>query len=199
MFEDIKCLRDQVDYVIVSLHWGIEGSNYPNVDQISLAQRLIDVGADIIWGHHAHVIQPIVKYKSGIICFGLGNFAFRDVRYRIQDFVLVQEKYLALKPENKISIGVELTLGKGAREVGLSATHVYVIDSVGMPQEQYNPSLFRTIRNINRLYSVLYVLKWPSVRLSRSIGVKAHFNGTRYQTCYTKPSLDHSFRYIGKL
>jgi poly-gamma-glutamate capsule biosynthesis protein CapA/YwtB (metallophosphatase superfamily) len=74
--EDIARFRDQVDVVIVNFHWGIEKAELPGKDQISFAHQVIDYGADLIVGHHPHVLQGIEKYKNKIIAYSLGNFIF---------------------------------------------------------------------------------------------------------------------------
>lgn len=66
----------EVDVLIVSYHFGEEYQNNPNDRQRSLAERAIENGADIVIGHHPHVVQPVVKYKKGIIAYSLGNFIF---------------------------------------------------------------------------------------------------------------------------
>lgn len=67
-----------VDCKIVSLHWGWheEYINIPSAENIKNARLLIDHGADIIVGHHPHVIQPIERYKDKLILYSLGNFLF---------------------------------------------------------------------------------------------------------------------------
>lgn len=65
-----------LNYKLLSFHWGQEYSNLPSTDQIEFAHKVIDYGADIIVGHHPHVIQPIEKYKNGLIIYSLGNFIF---------------------------------------------------------------------------------------------------------------------------
>ena len=73
----ISSLREQgADIVIVSLHWGRETYMTPESWQYPYARQLIDAGADVIWGHHPHVIQPIVLYKDKPILFSTGNFTF---------------------------------------------------------------------------------------------------------------------------
>ncbi len=74
--EDIARFRDQVDVVIVNFHWGIEKAELPGKDQISFAHQVINYGADLIVGHHPHVLQGIEKYKNKIIAYSLGNFIF---------------------------------------------------------------------------------------------------------------------------
>lgn len=73
-----KMKSAEVDCKIISLHWGWheEYINIPSAEQIKIARNLIDNGADIIVGHHPHVIQPVEKYKSKLIFYSLGNFLF---------------------------------------------------------------------------------------------------------------------------
>jgi poly-gamma-glutamate synthesis protein (capsule biosynthesis protein) len=78
ILEDIKKIRDSVDLVIVSLHWGYEYTPFPSPEQVEIGRRLIDYGTDIILGHHAHVIQGYEIYKGRTIIYGLGNFIFDD-------------------------------------------------------------------------------------------------------------------------
>lgn len=72
----IKEIRDSTDFIIVAYHWGIEGTYKPNKEQRALAHSLIDAGADLIIGHHPHVLQPIECYRGKYIAYSLGNFVF---------------------------------------------------------------------------------------------------------------------------
>lgn len=74
--QDIKTIRDSVDVVIVTFHWGIEKEHVPETDQIYFAHKTIQYGADLIVGHHPHVLQGIEKYRNGLIVYSLGNFIF---------------------------------------------------------------------------------------------------------------------------
>lgn len=79
IMEDIKNLRNICDKVIVSIHWGCEYIPFPSLEQIKIGRKLIDCGADVILGHHSHVIQGYELYKEKPIIYGLGNFIFDDV------------------------------------------------------------------------------------------------------------------------
>lgn len=76
IIEEIKEAKKQTDILIVSLHSGVEYTFSPSNFQKKFAKLCIDSGADIVIGHHPHVIQPIVKYKNGWIAYSLGNFVF---------------------------------------------------------------------------------------------------------------------------
>jgi poly-gamma-glutamate synthesis protein (capsule biosynthesis protein) len=71
----IKRARNTGDFVIVSSHGGDEKSLLPSFARRDLLRSYINAGADVVWGHHAHVPQGWEFWKSGLICYGLGNFA----------------------------------------------------------------------------------------------------------------------------
>lgn len=75
--DEIERLNRIVDVVIVMPHWGHEYiSTHPSAAQKKEAHALIDAGADVIFGAHPHVIQPIEEYKEKVIFYSLGNFIF---------------------------------------------------------------------------------------------------------------------------
>jgi poly-gamma-glutamate synthesis protein (capsule biosynthesis protein) len=74
--QDIKALRSQVDWIVVNYHWGEEKAVYPADWQVQLAHFTIDQGADLVVGHHPHVLQGAEIYKGRPIAYSLGNFIF---------------------------------------------------------------------------------------------------------------------------
>ncbi|MCD6312034.1 MAG: CapA family protein [Elusimicrobia bacterium] len=74
--QTISEVKKVSDIIIVSFHWGNEYAGKASKYQKNLAHKTIDAGADIIIGHHAHVIQEIELYKEKPIIYGLGNFIF---------------------------------------------------------------------------------------------------------------------------
>lgn len=75
---DIEVIRPLVDIVIVLLHSGYEYVVQPSGPQVRAAHTAIDAGADLVLGHHAHVLQGIEFYNQSVIVYGLGNFVFDD-------------------------------------------------------------------------------------------------------------------------
>ena len=65
-----------VDFVIVSMHAGIEYEHLSAKDQQKFARAAVDAGADLVIGHHPHVVQEMEKYKDKLIFYSLGNFIF---------------------------------------------------------------------------------------------------------------------------
>ena len=81
---DVKLIQKRIDtlkengceVIVASMHWGRETHPTQNNDQMKLARKIIDAGADIVWGHHPHVLQPVQFYNGGIILYSTGNFTF---------------------------------------------------------------------------------------------------------------------------
>ena len=74
--EEVKAAKQQADYVIAYVHWGIEREETPNEVQKSIAHRLVDAGADMVVGAHPHVLQGLEYYQGVPIAYSLGNFVF---------------------------------------------------------------------------------------------------------------------------
>ena len=66
----------QADVVIVAIHWGVELDTQPRQEDVERAEAMIDAGADAIFGHHAHRLQPMEVYKGRPVFYGLGNFVW---------------------------------------------------------------------------------------------------------------------------
>lgn len=82
--EDIRRARKEADVVVVSWHWGVSPTTGGTGDlvqyQIEMGRFAIDAGADMVAGHHSHVLQPIEVYKGKPILYSLGNFV-HDLHY----------------------------------------------------------------------------------------------------------------------
>lgn len=74
--DKIKKYDSRVDWLIVSVHWGQEYATDPSKSQKDYAHAFVDAGADVIHGHHPHILQPYEWYKDRIIFYSLGNFVF---------------------------------------------------------------------------------------------------------------------------
>ncbi len=75
--QGIKQLREQgARLILASCHWGTERDNYPEEYQKELGRKCIDWGADLVIGHHPHVLQGIDCYQGKYIVYSLGNFCF---------------------------------------------------------------------------------------------------------------------------
>lgn len=80
ILKSINDLQEQTDKIVVNLHWGYEYELYPLPVHRELAHKIIDEGADLIVGHHEHIIQSYEKHNNKHIFYGLGNFYFGNRR-----------------------------------------------------------------------------------------------------------------------
>ena len=76
MREDVRQLRGQADIVILSCHWGVSSKDEPVDYQKEIAHAAIDAGADMVFGHHPHVVQGGEMYRGKPVFYSLGNFVF---------------------------------------------------------------------------------------------------------------------------
>ena len=111
----IELKKKDNDFWIVSLHWGDEYTSVPSKKQINLAEELVDIGFDLIVGHHPHVIQPIEKLKETYIFYSLGNFIFDQnfssktrkgmaVRTCINDNLSIEKIYLTKQDKSSYKL-----------------------------------------------------------------------------------------------
>ena len=86
----IAKIREQVDFVIVSLHWGLENKTEIHPKARKFAQDIIDSGADIILGHHPHVPRGVEVYNRGLIVYSMGNLIFGHNHKKWPDNFLIR-------------------------------------------------------------------------------------------------------------
>jgi len=102
--KDVRAARESADWVIVGVHWGVEYEPLPTLYQRQVAQRLADAGADVVVGHHPHVLEPLAwvqgqgRSRPTLVAYSLGNFLFD------QDF----------SAPTTSSVALHLVLGKDA-------------------------------------------------------------------------------------
>lgn len=133
----IKRAKAKADLVIVSFHWGLEFLPKPNLLQRNLAHIAVDAGADLIIGHHPHVLQTRERYHGRLIIYSLGNFIFdytqlarcrstifkcRLTRQGVRDVQFVPARIRGCRPEiaaKKSSLASVIGL---KRRIGLAKT-----------------------------------------------------------------------------
>ena len=108
----VKAARAVADVVIVSMHSGHEYAYVPNKAQVEFAHAAIDAGADLVIGHHAHVVQTVERYGGKMIFYGLGNFIF-DQQWSVP---------------TREGMAVRITF-EGSRVTAAEAFPVYVTDA----------------------------------------------------------------------
>lgn len=90
--------RQGAELIVMAIHWGIEGYYRPNAEQEQLAHQLIDLGVNIVYGSHPHVLQRVEEYNGGIIYYSLANFSFGGNHFpRDMDTVILRQQVLRQK------------------------------------------------------------------------------------------------------
>jgi poly-gamma-glutamate synthesis protein (capsule biosynthesis protein) len=105
------------DFVVVSIHAGDEYVRTPNATQRALVDAALAAGADVVLGHHAHVVQPLEQRGAQLIAWGLGNFIFD-----------LDDVDLANIPEPRVSLILNITLTEGTGVTAWEAVPV-VLDA----------------------------------------------------------------------
>jgi poly-gamma-glutamate synthesis protein (capsule biosynthesis protein) len=182
---DVRAARaGGADWVVVSLHWGVEEIELPKPEDVALARQLVDLGADLIIGHHAHCIQPFEVYRDKHIFYGLGNAIFPDLDVpsffddagrSTRNFVKLQKSW------NKRSLGVELDVETGRVSASLLAFdgrtlsrradasgHQFAVGPLDAYARRFRRSFFfGTLRN--KVVSYARSPKLPRARHLRSV------------------------------
>ncbi|MCX6373911.1 MAG: CapA family protein [Actinobacteria bacterium] len=131
MKRSIRALAAEVDYVVVGYHWGLEYEHYPWGAQTSEAHAAIDAGADLVIGHHPHVLQGLETYKGRLIAYSLGDLVFDHYSIETGQTVLVDAVLTAdgvkatLVPVYVSSSGIPAVQKGGAATTILSLVRQY--------------------------------------------------------------------------
>jgi poly-gamma-glutamate synthesis protein (capsule biosynthesis protein) len=85
VLEAVKTARAQCDFLVVSIHWGVEYAPAPRPEDVQTAHKMLEAGASVIVGHHPHVLQPVETYRTAdgrntVIFYSLGNFLSNQSR-----------------------------------------------------------------------------------------------------------------------
>ncbi|TFB23096.1 CapA family protein [Filobacillus milosensis] len=112
ILNDIEQLKSKTDFIVVSMHFGNEYQPLPNDEQVVLAELLTNNGADVIIGHHPHVLQPVDWIASDdghkkFVAYSLGNFLSGQIgTERLIGSIMQIELTKSISPNNKFSYTV---------------------------------------------------------------------------------------------
>jgi poly-gamma-glutamate synthesis protein (capsule biosynthesis protein) len=81
----VKAARTQCDFLVVSIHWGVEYATAPRPEDVDIAHKMLEAGASVVVGHHPHVLQAVETYRTQdgrntVIFYSLGNFLSNQSR-----------------------------------------------------------------------------------------------------------------------
>ena len=105
--QDIEKIKDKVDVIIVSMHWGEEYTNTPTDSQKQIAEYLSSLGVDIIIGAHPHVVQPIEYINDTLVIYSLGNFISNQLSISLNYGIGLMVGVDIVRNEDKIDIDLK--------------------------------------------------------------------------------------------
>jgi gamma-polyglutamate biosynthesis protein CapA len=145
--DDIDRLKETVDHVVVSLHWGEEYVPAPSVGEVEMAQDLIAAGATLILGHHPHVPRPVQQYRDGVIAYSLGNFISDMIWYPPLRESLLLTMDLTDRPERVAVVGLHIADSYLPVPYEPARSVPVVMDVHGLHDDAYQREVARTVRH----------------------------------------------------
>ncbi|MFW5793372.1 MAG: CapA family protein [Bacteroidota bacterium] len=157
---DISSIRKKVDRIVLILHWGMDNSRFPEPSQRRDAKEFAEAGADLIVGHHSHVLQGFEKIGSSYVFYSLGNFAFAPLKEG--------KEYGLDKNRQANSIILHWTIRDGSHKVSWTPI---ILDNLRVkPVEKTN------IHKISRLIPLVSnLLVWPVYKFYLKYIYKLYF------------------------
>jgi gamma-polyglutamate biosynthesis protein CapA len=153
ILEEVKSYKNRKDILVISLHWGEEFMNYPSPMQVIFANRLINAGANIILGHHPHVLQGIELYRGAVIAYSLGNFIFDMWQKCTRETMILKLQCF----KKRISYEV----------IPVNINSLFQAEPVGTLHYKY---FFNNIEKLNNKINILYIEKnidsWKDTKLN---------------------------------
>ena len=112
VLDRVKEMKEEVDILVLAIHWGVERSDTPRKQEMDLAKKLVDSGVDIVMGHHPHVLQGIEIYKGKPIFYSLGNFVFGTSSELTSNTMIAQVNLVEKNIDNIKIIPCEIVHGR---------------------------------------------------------------------------------------
>ncbi len=139
--------KNNADLIIISYHWGIEREYNQNSTQENIAHYAIDNGADLVIGHHPHVLQGIEEYNGKYIVYSLGNFVFGGNKNPSdKDTMIFQETFYY---ENEILINTSINIIPCSLSSKKEANDYHPIILEGEEQERVLKKIKNSSTNLN--------------------------------------------------
>lgn len=185
--EQLSALQDKADVIFVCLHWGKEGQRYPTLDQMRFARRAIDLGAHMVIGCHAHVIQAFEQYRGRWIFYGLGNFLFPPIPITVtQPDGLQEHRILNRPPSERESIGILVAIERTLDGANIELKQVIPLrfNEDLVPQRCKPRDMTCDLPNLNKNLRISSILNFSALRGNGEL---------RYRTEYTNRLFNHFY------
>jgi poly-gamma-glutamate synthesis protein (capsule biosynthesis protein) len=157
----IQGLKGQADWVLISVHWSDELFPYPRSEDRVIARYLAQMGADVVVGHHPHVVRGIEVFNACPVFYSIGNFYFSDLADGHGGWII------RAAPRNREGLGVGLTFQRGRRP------EYRILSFWQTPKAAVLDSIHRAVRRVERAGRPLKKLReseyvaWYSARRAR--------------------------------
>lgn len=117
---DIGRAQKESDLVVVSYHWGVEYQDAPTPKQRALARHTIEAGANLIVGHHPHVVQGVELIGHAAVAYSLGNFVFDQTSSKTTDSLILDWRVDEQGSQTLLFYPVKINIGShGNKECGV--------------------------------------------------------------------------------
>jgi poly-gamma-glutamate synthesis protein (capsule biosynthesis protein) len=158
----VKEARNHADVVCVSYHWGVEYEKRPTERQAELGHATIDAGADVVLGHHPHVMGGVEWYHDGLILYSMGNFVFDQ---RDDDDGRM----------NSAIFGLDIRVGQGI-DLTIAPIRISPQDyAPGTPTEKRGQAILEEL-----------------AELSKDLGADLTIDGQKARASFTKAGTEHA-------
>ncbi len=167
LVDSIRQCRDNADLIIVMVHWGMEHYHYPSPQQRLLARKIVTAGADILLGHHPHVLQGEEVIDEGVVSYSSGNFLFDEFSWSMPgEDGQERTNLLTLTEKNRQGMMLEVCLAADGRIstkqifTKISDDAVIGLDNTKVRQKEYK-------RLCSRLHIPMYGSFWKLYSMGR--------------------------------
>lgn len=197
----IERCRELADYVVLLVHWGLEEYLYPTPSQRTLARQFMQSGADVIIGHHPHVLQGMEYEGSSVVLYSLGNFIFNefDWTYTTPDGINYPQR-LQLSINNRNGAIARIIMSPSERpEVEFIPTRITDAGNVEADLQTYR---HRSLRSISAwLKYPAYGLRWKAYAINREwkLRMGGSISFTELFLKLHKARFSHVKKYLHKL
>ncbi len=177
----VKRISGTVDLTIAYMHWGNEFVSVPSQRQVDIGRKLVEYGANIVMGSHPHVLQPVERYKNGLIAYSLGNFLFDSFLEKARNSVMLEINIINNRKRPEYIIHPIYERRDYSIQVSGPKESLMIKDSINagikpLPEKEYKKlvlherSIYRKtalkhfIYNIPRYSDKIKVMKWCAKR-----------------------------------
>lgn len=142
----IENLKRESDFIVVTMHAGIEYKRFPNRLQTDFARAAIDAGADLVIGTHPHWIQTFEHYRGKYIFYSLGNFIFDQRTQDTREDLTLRVKLARRKEENSTEFSTRF------EQIELIPI---VIEQIGVPRRATPQEIRLILKKIGTLEQII--------------------------------------------